>query len=481
MCSASGISQSSDPAPACAAYVRLSSSPPPPLPARTRRTGRGAIRPTRLLQPLGRAVAAEDCDCDGLDGLERKHEGCCCAACRRLPHRSLARAVRHDGPEARARRRRFEEDLAPHREAEPADPPSLDVGARREERDRSVDIPGGAPAERVRIPFARAVPPHVDREDAVPVPDEHARMRGRASPVGDENDGCAVARWNVRSVKCEAVLRRERDRSCRRPEPRRRRLSSRPVGRDDRCRDGNDEPGDEKHRYQAEPGAAGEPPAVVVAASPEDAKTRAQERQPRRGEQEARRGLRVHVTAGGIGRGDSCSDERPHAQDERRRGDRGRGGTEHHDQREPENHEGDHRRNGVIAPPRSGRRCRGDDDDVESDGRDGRHEDETLPRRRPVHPPSVNERGSSLDVQLGTRIKMKPCAPGTGCTARCFVLSRTNSAAIRAPCVLASHSRIPPRPRSVILIRALTGLAGVVVLERERGTEAEALVLQVVA
>ncbi len=50
---------------------------------------------------------------------------------------------------------------------------------------------------------------------------------------------------------------------------------------------------------------------------------------------------------------------------------------------------------------------------------------------------------------------MKPCAPGTGCTARCFVLSRTNSAAIRAPCVLASHSRIPPRPRSVILIRAL--------------------------
>ena len=238
------------------------------------KNGPGGNSAHETLQPLGRAVAAEDCDCDGLDGLERKHEGCCCAACRRLPHRSLARAVRHDGPEARARRRRFEEDLAPHREAEPADPPSLDVGARREERDRSVDIPGGAPAERVRIPFARAVPPHVDREDAVPVPDEHARMRGRASPVGDENDGCAVARWNVRSVKCEAVLRRERDRSCRRPEPRRRRLSSRPVGRDDRCRDGNDEPGDEKHRYQAEPGAAGEPPAVMVAASPEDVKTR---------------------------------------------------------------------------------------------------------------------------------------------------------------------------------------------------------------
>src|SRR5207248_4902904 len=35
-------------------------------------------------------------------------------------------------------------------------------------------------------------------------------------------------------------------------------------------------------------------------------------------------------------------------------------------------------------------------------------------------------------------------------TARCRVLSRANSAAIRAPCVLASHSPIAPNQRVVI-------------------------------
>jgi hypothetical protein len=55
--------------------------------------------------------------------------------------------------------------------------------------------------------------------------------------------------------------------------------------------------------------------------------------------------------------------------------------------------------------------------------------------------------------RLGTRIRMKLCAAGTCCAARCFVLGRPDMSRIggslRPRIALAHH----PRRRSVILIR----------------------------
>src|SRR4051794_20007376 len=50
-------------------------------------------------------------------------------------------------------------------------------------------------------------------------------------------------------------------------------------------------------------------------------------------------------------------------------------------------------------------------------------------------------------------------AAWTRCAARCCVLSRANSAAIHAPCVLASHSPIAPGQRVIIPLEALSASA----------------------
>jgi hypothetical protein len=56
-------------------------------------------------------------------------------------------------------------------------------------------------------------------------------------------------------------------------------------------------------------------------------------------------------------------------------------------------------------------------------------------------------------LELDSKRRLEP--PMTCWAARCVVLSRPNSAAIEAPCVLASHPPSPPRRRSVILNRVL--------------------------
>ncbi len=79
------------------------------------------------------------------------------------------------------------------------------------------------------------------------------------------------------------------------------------------------------------------------------------------------------------------------------------------------------------------------------------------PRRGARLPHDGQAARLSLFAQvLRTRIKMKPCAAGTCCAARCFVLGRPDMFHIGAPCVLASHSRSTPRRRTVILIRVLS-------------------------
>src|SRR5688500_12427606 len=72
---------------------------------------------------------------------------------------------------------------------------------------------------------------------------------------------------------------------------------------------------------------------------------------------------------------------------------------------------------------------------------------------------------------LRTRCEMKPCAAGTRCAARCFVLSRPDMSHIGAPCVLAAHSRTAPRRRSVIPQRVLKAPAVAVATASLRVTE----------
>ncbi len=216
-------------------------------------------------------------------------------------------------------------------------------------------------------------------------------MCGCASPIGKEHDGCPVARRNVRRVEREAVTRLERDLSGRRPERRRRCLSARPMGRDDRNRHRNDEPDDKERGQESEPNAAGDPTAAVVAGSPEEARTGNHERSPGRSEHEAGSCRGVHVTVGDLGRSDAGPYEGPDPEHERGHCSPARACAEYHHDREPEYGEGDHGRDDVVAQARPGRRCRRDGDDVESDGRNGRHEDGALPRRGPAHAPRVDE------------------------------------------------------------------------------------------
>src|SRR5690348_8052311 len=51
-------------------------------------------------------------------------------------------------------------------------------------------------------------------------------------------------------------------------------------------------------------------------------------------------------------------------------------------------------------------------------------------------------------LRLRARIEMKTESPGRAARARCRVLSRADSAAIGAPCVLASHPIITPGRRA---------------------------------
>ena len=277
---------------------------------------------------------------------------------------------------------------------------AVDLGATGEEADRCVDVRRCSPAERIRIARrsrrTRACRP-TGRRSRFERACVHARLylsvRGRARRLRRLREGTYDA-WSVRPSRVVSVTSRADG-----PSARRRCLSARPMGRDDRNRNRNDEPGDKERGRQSEPDAAGDPTAVVVSRSPEEARTGNHERSSSRGEHEAGRCRGVHVPAGDLGRSDSCPDERPDPEHERGHGSPARACAEHGCDREPENREGDHRRDDVVAQARSCRRCRRDDDDVESDGCKGRHEDEALPRRRPAHAPRVDElhrRGSSL-------------------------------------------------------------------------------------
>src|SRR5207302_9096461 len=66
---------------------------------------------------------------------------------------------------------------------------------------------------------------------------------------------------------------------------------------------------------------------------------------------------------------------------------------------------------------------------------------------------------------LRARIRMKSVSLGRAGRARCGVLSRTDSAAIGAPCVLTFAPVHHTRSTSVILVRALRGGASVAVAE----------------
>ena len=67
----------------------------------------------------------------------------------------------------------------------------------------------------------------------------------------------------------------------------------------------------------------------------------------------------------------------------------------------------------------------------------------------PTPPPRL-----SVDL-LKNSHQNEPCAAGARCPARSFVLSRGNSAAIAAPCVLVSHAASALRRRRTILKRVL--------------------------
>ena len=217
-------------------------------------------------------------------------------------------------------------------------------------------------------------------------------MRRRAGPVGEEHDGGAVSRGNVRRAECEPVLRRERDLARHPAELRGLHGSQGAVGRDDRDRDGQHDPDDEDDGENANREAPGDPPALAASTPPEEAESRGHEHQPCCPEQQAGDGVRPHASVRCVDRGDACADERPDAEDERRCRHHPRARQQHEHCRKPENREWDDRWDDVVIPASAGRGRREPvHDDVQGDGRQGKKRDAARQRRSRTHVLSLDQ------------------------------------------------------------------------------------------
>ena len=109
-------------------------------------------------------------------------------------HGADAGALRGDGGQAAVLGRGLDHQLAADGQAEPADPVGVDVGARPQVGDRRLEVAVAAPAPAIGVAVALALAAAVEEQDAVAVPDEHARRRLRALAAREGDHRGAVAR-----------------------------------------------------------------------------------------------------------------------------------------------------------------------------------------------------------------------------------------------------------------------------------------------
>lgn len=118
-------------------------------------------------------------------------------------------AVGHDGPQRRGVGGRLEQQLTADRQADPADPRAVDVGARREVAQGRRQVSLTVPPERVEVTLARPLPAAVEQQDAVAVANEHPRVGHRAGATREGDHRSAVARRHVPALQNQSIARSE--------------------------------------------------------------------------------------------------------------------------------------------------------------------------------------------------------------------------------------------------------------------------------
>ncbi len=115
---------------------------------------------------------------------------------------------------------------------------------------------------------------------------EHPSVLSRPLPGGIEDDGRAVPRRDVPGREREAVLRLQRDLAVRPPELRRRDVGARPVGRDDRDANRDEQPVCAEERRERDPGSTQMAAATLPARAPELPAREAEQDDPDREQEE---------------------------------------------------------------------------------------------------------------------------------------------------------------------------------------------------
>ena len=126
-----------------------------------------------------------------------------------LAERPDASALRDERGQPVRLGRRLHHHLAADREADPADPFRVDVGAAAEELDGRPDVALSLPAEDVRVAVALALASPVEEQHPVAVAGEHPCRPLRPAPARERDHGRAVLRRDVPAAELEPVARGE--------------------------------------------------------------------------------------------------------------------------------------------------------------------------------------------------------------------------------------------------------------------------------